>query len=104
MVAGTVVIYSGAACSKDVGAKRTKLGIAGLIRDQWYRTAFDNDADAGLTKLTTGQEADAGLFLGICQHHKVTLTPQTAAYGRAECIPVHHRQHGRALYKPVQFL
>ncbi len=52
-------------CSKDVGAKRTKLGNAGLIRDQRSRTAFDNDADAGLTKLSTGQKADAGLFLGI---------------------------------------
>ncbi len=44
-----------------IGTISTKLGNAGLIRDQRYRTEpWCRNADTGLMELTTGRNADAG--------------------------------------------
>jgi hypothetical protein len=57
------------------------------------------NADAGLTRPATGQNADSGVTFSryfdistfivhmICQHHKTSLTPSAAVYRRAGCTP-----------------
>ncbi len=87
--------------------KESKLGFAGLIREQRYRTEFwCRNTDAGLKQLTTGRNADAGLLFSgiptfrhlqmIFKYHIARITPSADVYGRAGCVPVHCQQYGRA--------